>query len=151
MPLSAGERLDEKRHPRPSWPDLPPHNRGAPPLGMGRSHRARLARDGTRWCAYCDTTLDPDRKTRRCDDCARYRDTLRHSPNTEPAYPVTLSTLDSLAEANRRADAAAERAHAKFLLRQDLTTDELLGLIQSVADLTRLATVIDQETMRRHR
>ena len=151
MPLPAGERLDEKRHPHTSWPLTPPSRRNAPPLGRGRGRPARLAKDGTRWCAYCDTTLDPDGKTRRCGECARYRDNRRHHPDTELAYPVLFSTLDSLIDAARRAEAAAAPVHAKFLLRHDLTRDELLALFQSIADLTRLAEAINQETAERHR
>lgn len=151
MPLPAGERLDEKRHQHTSWPSTPPFRRDAPPLGRGRGRAARLARDGTRWCAYCDTTLDPDSKTSRCDECARYRDNRRHLPDTEPAYPVLLSTLDSLVDTARRADAAAAPAHEKFVLHQDLTRDELLTLFQSLADLTRLSEAINQETAERHR
>ena len=79
MPLPAGVPFDGTQ-PRESWPLTKAKNITTPSLGPGRSPPARVAPDGTRWCAYGDHTLDPNSKTRRCERCAAIRDRDRHTP-----------------------------------------------------------------------
>lgn len=150
MPLPAGERLDKDRHPIVSWPPIPPHPRDALSRGQGRSREARVAKDGTRWCAYCDNTVDPYSRIRRCEDCRTYRDNLRHMPDAEPAYPVRRFVLDALVNATRRAKAAAEQAHPNFLT-GEITSGEIRELLESLADLTAICALIDLETAERRK
>lgn len=146
MPLPEGVFLDKDVHPPASWPregDDPKPLAHPSPGGRGNSEQARIARDGTRWCAYGDHTLDPDSNRRICDPCKAFRERFRHGPAREDftAIPTVLveafvPAAKVLAAATKRLGTACENGDP---LPADVTQrlQDSVVYLHSVADLMR--------------
>jgi hypothetical protein len=76
MALPPGMPFDMGMDPE-SWPPTNATPIDEPAPYPGGSHPARVAKDGTRWCAYCDKTIDPATRVKACPRCASKRAHLR--------------------------------------------------------------------------
>lgn len=139
MPLGEGEWFDPAKHPKSSWPRTDPTPLVAPGLGQGQYHRARVAQDGTRWCAYGNHTLAPASRKHRCDSCAAFRDRLRHRPEGTSFVALPTELVDGLLASARACDVLVERLHAQFLLHVDITTDDLTALFVAANQTNNIA------------
>jgi hypothetical protein len=141
--LPAGIILDTDVHPKASWPLTKATSLVAPPLGQGRSHPARESVDGTRWCAFGDHTLDPASRARRCGSCATFRDRLRHQEWSDSLRHLPTEVITALITSAQDSDALVKRLHGKYLVNQDLTTDELSQLFTAVTRTSDIAALAE--------
>lgn len=144
MPLPAGVTLDRNIHPPESWPPHPPASLVAAPLGRGNGRPARVAEDGTRWCAYWDHTVEPYSKITRCTPCAQFRDRLRHAPVGEAFVSLPVDVVSGLVAAAAESTAAVARANGRRNLREDLTTTELDALIATAFNVNSIVDLVNQ-------
>jgi hypothetical protein len=106
VPLEPGLQFDGTGDvPEASRPDGPEADLSQP-TSRGRHHRARVGRDGTRWCAGCLTTLDAATKLELCDRCKTKANTLRraHVRARAAGEPVELprAVVNDLVSGMRR-------------------------------------------------
>ena len=142
MPLPAGVTLDREVHPPESWPPRPPHYLTAPPPGTGKGHLARVARDGTRWCAYRDHTVDPDSKIQRCDECAAFRDRFRKHPASDQFLTLPAVVVEALLDYIDQHLTATARLETLLDMHQDPTRADLENLHKSATYLAGIGQIL---------
>ena len=143
MALPAGVRLSRST-PRASWPRTDAVPLVAPRLGQGKGYEARVAADGSRWCAYGNHTLDPTSKAQRCDACARFRDRLRHQPAGDAFRYLPTEIVHGITAASRACNQLLNRLNAKAHLHQDLTQTELTELLDAATTLSLIGMLAEE-------
>lgn len=144
MPLPSGVILDRTRHPQRSWPREPALPMTTPnPPGRGSSPAARVAPDGTRWCAYGDHTLDPDSRQRRCESCAQWRTEFFAGPGRGEYVALPADVVHAFIAAARRHALATTRLNGLVARMGEPTvqdiqdTHESAALMHSIAEIMR--------------
>jgi hypothetical protein len=106
------------------------------PGGQGARVRARVARDGTRWCIGCDWTLLPTGRDTMCRSCALARKAFLERSRREQAHvPVTLENAKAMSEA---AQAVQNAAFSLLANEQDgyVGSDRIFALTRACKALT---------------
>jgi hypothetical protein len=130
---------EESRPPEHLLTPWPPR---APGRGRGVSYPKRVGRDGTRWCLYCNETLDPQRKNLYDEHCYRERERLRKTPAPEAFTTLPTDELDVLFEHAQRLDEAATVMRGREKTYQNLRPEELRAVRQAAQDVVAVVRVL---------
>ena len=132
---------EESRPPKHLLTPWPPRTPGR---GKGVSYPKRVGRDGTRWCLYCNKTLDPERKTLYHARCYRERERLRKTPAPEAFTTLPTEELDVLFEHAQRLNEAATVMRGREKTYQNLRPDELRAVRQAAQDVVAVVRVLHE-------
>jgi hypothetical protein len=129
MALPAGLRtLDFTDVPLDSRPPahlLKPHSLMSARRGQGKGYPARVAQDGTRWCAFCNTTLDPAANVNACTPCADFRERHRKTGLLDYGNSIPVDLVDALFEREARLRDSVNILEERSNSYDDLSNEEL--------------------------
>lgn len=145
MALPEGQRLDSNT-PTDSRPQHGPVPVDAPAPRQGKGYDARTAPDGTRWCAHCDWTLDPNRRTRICGRCKSRRDSTRHRFDKRSVVVVPHDVLELIVAAIRQASEDVDRISARLAVRKPPLIADLRNLSLALATMRGAARMTRDTT-----